>query len=114
MKQTVQNLTPEQRAFLEAYGKMCSITSAAKAAKIDRRTHYEWLDSDEAYRIGFADAKLHVYGLLEAEAVRRGIRPEKYRRRAKKMSPGLEALLSEIVRQAASVLVGRGVKVEAE
>jgi hypothetical protein len=70
------NPTPKKkgaspRAFLAAYAETCSVTRAAKAAKIDRSTHYAWLTSDEEYRNAFAEAREQAADTLEDEAVRR-------------------------------------------
>lgn len=39
----------KQRAFLAAYAESASITKAAKAAKVDRGAHYDWLETDPTY-----------------------------------------------------------------
>ena len=78
--------------FLEAYAELGTITHAAKAADIGRRTHYDWLEDDEEYAKAFADAEQAAVDMLEGEARRRafagsdtlvifllkGMRPEKY------------------------------------
>jgi hypothetical protein len=66
-----QNPTAKKRAFLAAFAITCNISRAAKAAKIDRATHYEWLKGDENYRKEFAEAKEQAADALEDEAVRR-------------------------------------------
>ena len=58
-------------AFLAAYRLTGSITEAAKAAQIDRRLHYRWLKSSEAYESKFERAKEHAADMLEDVAVRR-------------------------------------------
>jgi hypothetical protein len=60
-----------QLAFLAAYAETCSITSAARAAKLNRSAHYDWLASDEEYRKAFAKAHEQAADALEDEAVRR-------------------------------------------
>jgi hypothetical protein len=60
-----------QQAFLAAYSETCSITSAARAAKLNRASHYEWLARDEEYRKVFAKAHEQAADALEDEAVRR-------------------------------------------
>lgn len=60
-----------QRAFLAAYAQTASITKAAKAAKVDRGAHYDWLDSDPTYEKRFKAAGDRAGDLLEDEAVRR-------------------------------------------
>lgn len=67
----IQNLTAKKGAFLAAYAITCSITRAARAAAIDRQTHYDWLTGDEQYKAAFEDAKERAADTLEDEAVRR-------------------------------------------
>lgn len=85
----------KKEKFLEAYAELGTITHAAKAAGIDRRTHYDWLEADEDYGHAFADAEQAAVDMLEGEARRRafagsdtlvifllkGMRPEKYAER---------------------------------
>lgn len=69
------------------------VTAAAKAAKIDRRTVYNWLDSDPDFAEALEQAKESVIDMLEQEAIKRattgksdtllifllkGMKPEKY------------------------------------
>lgn len=82
----------KKQKFLEAYAELGTITHAATAAGIDRRTHYDWLESDQDYALAFADAENAAVDMLEGEARRRafagsdtlvifllkGMRPEKY------------------------------------
>jgi hypothetical protein len=62
---------PKKRAFLMAYAKMGNITSAAEAAEIARRTHYDWCDADPEYVLAFEQAKEAFADMLEREALRR-------------------------------------------
>ena len=62
---------PKKRAFLMAYAKMGNITSAAEAAEIARRTHYDWCDADQEYVLAFEQAKEAFADMLEREALRR-------------------------------------------
>jgi uncharacterized protein YycO len=62
-----------QKAFLAAYAECGTILHAAKAAKITRETHYEWLRSDEAYKERFEEARKEAVEYLEREARRRAI-----------------------------------------
>src|SRR5579862_6675500 len=103
-----QNPTLKKEALLAAYSRLGSITAAAKAAKIDRSTHYEWHKSDEAYRKAFAEAREQAGDALEDEAARRafdgsdtllifllkGLKPEKFRERSEVKMPGLEQKLA--------------------
>ena len=84
---------PKKRAFLLAYMQTGVVTAAAKAAKIDRRTVYNWLDSDPDFAEAMEQAKEAVVDMLEHEAIKRattgksdtllifllkGMKPEKY------------------------------------
>jgi hypothetical protein len=71
MDHSIQNLAPKKRAFLAAYGETCNIGRAAKAAGIDRQSHYDWLAADENYRQAFKAAREQAVDALEDEAVRR-------------------------------------------
>ncbi len=62
---------PKKGAMLTALAKTGNVTSAAKAAKIDRDTHYEWLKTDADYAIAVDAAMEQAADLLEAEARRR-------------------------------------------
>ncbi len=62
---------PKKRAALEAYGKLGSITAACEAAGVHRRTHYDWLEADEAYAEAFTQARGVAADSLEAEAISR-------------------------------------------
>jgi hypothetical protein len=58
-------------AFLAAYSVCGQITKAAKAARIDRDMHYQWLKGDPEYPALFEDARMKAVQALEDEAVRR-------------------------------------------
>jgi hypothetical protein len=62
-------LTGRQRAFLAACGRLGIAVAAAKAARVGRCRHYEWL-RDSAYRAAFADAQEDAVQHLEQEAHR--------------------------------------------
>lgn len=57
-----------QKAFLAAFANSASITAAAKAAGIDRTTHYAWLKT-EGYPEAFAEATLQAGDFVEDVAV---------------------------------------------
>lgn len=57
-------------AFLVAYASTGNICEAAKAARIERRQHYRWLEDPE-YAKAFDDAHETAGETLEAEARRR-------------------------------------------
>lgn len=62
-----------QRAFLVAFTKTGTVTRAAKAARVERRTHTNWL-KDDAYAEAFEDAKEMAADYLEDEARRRALK----------------------------------------
>ncbi|MGH9666215.1 MAG: terminase [Bryobacteraceae bacterium] len=65
-------MTPKQKAFLKTYATTANITSAARFAKVGRRSHYDWLQ-DAEYAQAFEDAKAEACELLEREALRRAM-----------------------------------------
>lgn len=62
-----------KKSFLAAYAETGSVTVSAKAADVDRRTHYDWLENDEEYAKAFEDAKAEAAEALETEARRRAV-----------------------------------------
>ena len=62
---------PRQAGFLAAYRKCGNVTIAAKAAEIDRTTHYDWMKNDPEYVDLFRSAHEEAIDLLEFEAMRR-------------------------------------------
>lgn len=62
----------KQRAFLNAFAECGNVSQAAKAAKIPRMSHYQWIHDDE-YKAAFDDAKQEANDSLEAEARRRAV-----------------------------------------
>ncbi len=64
---------PKQRAFLAAYCQVGNVSEAARIAKINRFTHYEWMHADERYAEVFAQAHEIACDHLEAEARRRAV-----------------------------------------
>lgn len=99
-KPTTQNLTPKQLAFLAAYRESGSVSAAAKAARIQRRTHYDWLEHDP-YRSEFLRVRENLADLLLDEAIQRavagsdrllefllkGLKPEIFNRQRVEISP---------------------------
>lgn len=61
-----------QKAFLAVYSETANIRASARAAKISRRTHYDWMEKDARYRTTFEAAGDDATDFLEREAVRRG------------------------------------------
>lgn len=86
---------PKKAAMLAALAKTGNISASARAAGIDRATHYKWLDSDSEYADAVLVAMDDAVDVLEAVARQRAIhgsdvllifllkghRPEKYRDR---------------------------------
>jgi hypothetical protein len=74
---------PKKRAFLRAYADTFNVTFSAELAKIERHTHYAWLQNDEHFVEAFELAKEVGSKSLEAEVVRRakdGVRRVKFYR----------------------------------
>jgi hypothetical protein len=63
----------KKRAFLAAYRETGNVRAAAQAAKIDRCTHYDWLNKDEEYAAEFSQAQDDAVDTLETEARRRAV-----------------------------------------
>ena len=71
----LQNSTAARKAaFLDAMADCGNISEACRRAIIDRKTHYNWLASDEDYRQRFADAKREARENLYKEARRRALK----------------------------------------
>lgn len=68
-------VNPKQQAFLAAFAECGNIAASAKAAGVDRSSHYKWL-GDPDYASRFAEAQEAACELLEAEARRRAIEGE--------------------------------------
>jgi hypothetical protein len=66
-----QGTRRRQNAFLAAYAKSGVIAHAARAAQIDRSTHYLWFKQDPTYPNRFAAAKAEASDRLELEAQKR-------------------------------------------
>jgi hypothetical protein len=83
----------KKRAFIAAFSRCGSLSKAAQRAKIDRRTHYNWLRDDPWYKQAFRQAiqeagdaledKLndlaHEGNVTAAIFLLKGLRPERYR-----------------------------------
>ena len=61
----------KQKAFLAAYSQCGMVYMAARAAKVSKTAHYEWLKSDPEYANAFELAKEQAATALEDEAIRR-------------------------------------------
>jgi hypothetical protein len=66
-------LTRAQRRFLDAFRNTATISAAARVARVGRRTHYNWLDRDDAYADAFDEAREDAADALEEEARRRAL-----------------------------------------
>jgi hypothetical protein len=68
---------PKRWAFIAAYRTCGNVTRAARAAGVDRRDHYKWLNDPTAagdeYRRAFADAHAEAVEWLEDEARHRAV-----------------------------------------
>lgn len=62
----------KKRAFLAAYAEVGTILHAAQIAKIERKSHYLWLE-DEEYVAAFQEARVAAAEKLEQEARRRAV-----------------------------------------
>lgn len=64
----------KQRRFLEAFTQTGNLSYAADYAKVNRQSHYRWLESSEAYREAFERvAREEAVERLELEARRRAV-----------------------------------------
>ena len=109
-----------QQSRASAFSRCGSISTAAKRARIDRRTHYNWLKEDpwyvEAYKQSVQQAgdaledKLnelaHDGNVTAAIFLLKGLRPNKYRERSqvdvkypKKIDDLPEELLDDFIEQ---------------
>ena len=59
--------------FLAAFRECGCVSRSAEIAKVDRRSHYDWLESDPEYSAAFEDAKEQATDALEREARRRAV-----------------------------------------
>ena len=73
MAQQADAITRRKRtAFLAAFAELGTITHAARAAGVERKSHYNWL-KDPEYAVAFADAQEESIEALESEARRRAV-----------------------------------------
>jgi len=76
-----KHLLPRQLAFLAAYETCGNVAQSCRAAKINRRAHYEWLKSEPAYAEKFeASSEIAADGLEEEARIRatQGLRQYKF------------------------------------
>ncbi len=55
----------KKRAFLSAFSRCRSLSMAAKRARVDRRTHYNWLKDDPWYKEAFRQAVIEAGDSLQ-------------------------------------------------
>lgn len=63
----------QQDQLIEAYELCGNVTRACEEVQVPKRTHYNWIKADEAYREKFEDASRIALGILEDEAQRRAV-----------------------------------------
>lgn len=55
----------KKQAFLAAFSRCGSLSKAAKRAKVDRRTHYNWLKDDPSYVQAYRQAMIEAADSLQ-------------------------------------------------
>lgn len=70
---TLKRTRAAQDRFLDAFVETATVVHAAEVAGVGRRTHYDWLDSDDEYAARFAQAEEDATQRLEREARRRAV-----------------------------------------
>ena len=60
-----------RETFLKAYAQCGNLTTAAKAARVERRTIYEWQEHEPEFALAMRQADLQATEILEKEAWRR-------------------------------------------
>ena len=63
----------KQSAFLLVFGRIGSVTGAAREAGVSRSTHYNWLETDLDYAEQFENTNEELADALEEEARRRAL-----------------------------------------
>lgn len=97
-----------RETFLATLRETCNVSEAARAAKIGRRTAYDWRDADEEFAAAWDDAEDEAVDALEMRARERALdnsdrmmeillkahRPDKYvdKLRSEISGPGGEAI----------------------
>lgn len=71
LKKDTRTKGKKQQAFLDAFANVASVSTAAKKSKVPRRTIYEWLAADKAFKAKYDDACTIAIAALEDEAIRR-------------------------------------------
>jgi len=63
----------KKEIFLDTFGKVGNLTTAALAAGVSRSYHYRWLEEDPEYPARYAEKVEEAADRLEAEAFRRAV-----------------------------------------
>ncbi len=66
----------QQEAVIESLLDGCSRVAACRAAKLPRRTFYNWLDSDTAFAERVASAETHAVKTMESVIYAAGLKAE--------------------------------------
>ncbi len=69
----------KKRAFLAAFSRCGSLSKAAKRARVDRLTHYNWLKDDAWHVHAFRQAVIEASDSLQDKLNGNGIRREHHR-----------------------------------
>jgi hypothetical protein len=80
-KKDDKTLQHKKRSFLAAYAVCGNLSEAARASRVTRQAHYDWLEHDPSYAKAFVGASEEAADALEAEARRRaeaGVRRLKF------------------------------------
>jgi hypothetical protein len=125
----------KKRAFLAAFSRCGSLSKAAKRARVDRRTHYNWLKDDSWYVHAFRQAVIEAGDSLQDKLTEiafegnvtaaifllKGLKPETFRDRIEqvniqdidpaKMSP---ELLDKIANRMIEQALGAGAAAEVD
>lgn len=70
---TKRTVEKQRAAFLEKLAELGNVTRAMKAAKIARRTLYDWRQADQEFAVAWERALDESAGVLEDEANRRAL-----------------------------------------
>jgi hypothetical protein len=70
---TKRTIEKQREVFLEALAAIGNVSRAMKAAKIPRRTLYDWRRNDNEFAVAWEQALEESAGVLESEAHRRAV-----------------------------------------
>jgi hypothetical protein len=116
----------KKRAFLAAFSRCGSLSKAAKRARVDRRTHYNWLAADPWYVHAFRQAMIEAGDSLQdrltemafegnvtaAIFLLKGLKPETFRDRIEQVNIQdieIDKLSPEILDKIADHLLAKAV-----